>query len=59
MDFDLATLRRECRKKCSNLGMQVSVVITTVPAKTNIAELDMWRYVYNVTRNYNENSVEC
>jgi hypothetical protein len=57
MDFDLVTPRRDCRKKCSNFGLQVSAVITTLPAKTNIAELGMWRY--GVTRNHIENSVEC
>jgi hypothetical protein len=56
MDFDLATPRRDCRNKCSNLGMQVIVVITTLPTKTNIAELDLQRY--SVTTNYNEDSVE-
>jgi hypothetical protein len=38
--FDLAVPGRNCRKKkCSNLGIYVSVDITTLPTKSNIAEL--------------------
>jgi hypothetical protein len=37
--------------------MEVSVVITTLFTKTNIAETDM--QTYRVTRIYNEDSTEC